>query len=128
MQPLPASSPFDGGDIIVTRFYCPESDVSVDGRFQVHVPFAALSDEQLHFVEAFVRNEGKLSRLQEDLGLSYPTLRNRLHAVIRGLGYEPGQPESAEVSAEERRHVLEELERGVIDFDEAMRRLEGEPA
>ena len=88
-------------------------------------PFGALTPEQLHFVEAFVRCEGKLSRLSDDLGLSYPTLRSRLHDIIRALGYEPGKEESTGLSADERRQVLSELESGEIEFDEAMRRLEG---
>ncbi len=125
MQPLPTASPFDGGPIVITQFYCPESDVTVDGRFYAETPFAALTPEQLHFVEAFVRCEGKLSRLSDDLGLSYPTLRSRLHDIIRALGYEPGKEESTGLSADERRQVLSELESGEIEFDEAMRRLEG---
>ena len=83
MQTLPGSSPFDDGDIVVTRFYCPGSDVTVEGRFEVAIPFAQLNQEQLQFVETFVKCEGKLSRMEGELGLSYPTIRNRLHEVIR---------------------------------------------
>jgi hypothetical protein len=28
--------------------------------------------------------------MEDELGLSYPTIRNRLHEVIRALGFEPG--------------------------------------
>ena len=95
MQKLPGSSPFDGGDIVVTRFYCPGSGVTVEGRFEVHTPFAQLNEEQLSFVETFVKYEGKLSRMEGELGLSYPTIRNRLHEIIRALGYEPGKEDTA---------------------------------
>ena len=40
-----------------------------------------------------MRNEGKLNRMEDELGLSYPTIRSRLHEIIRALGYEPGQDE-----------------------------------
>ena len=42
MIPLPSRSPFTGGEIIVTRFYCPESNSSVEGQFTVENPFAQL--------------------------------------------------------------------------------------
>lgn len=128
MKSLPAHSPFDGGEIIVTRFYCPGSDVTVEGQFTVQMPFAQLSPEQLHFVETFVRCEGKLSHMERELGISYPTIRSRLHEVIRALGYEPGKEEKPEISNEQRQEILAELEAGRISFEEAMARLEGEEA
>ena len=128
MQPLPTASPFDGGPIVITQFYCPESDVTVDGRFYVEIPFAALSAEQLQYVEAFIRCEGKLNRLQDELDLSYPTLRSRLHDIIRALGYEPGKEESERMSEEERRRILDDLDKGAIGFEEAMQLLGGTDA
>jgi hypothetical protein len=126
MNLLPVRSPFDGGEIVVTRFYCPGSDISVEGRFAVVSPFPQLSPEQLHFVETFLRCEGKLSRMEGELNLSYPTLRSRLHDIIRALGYEPGREEpAAAVSEEQRRSILDELDAGHISFDEAMTQLQG---
>lgn len=126
MNLLPARSPFDGGEIVVTRFYCPGSDTSVEGRFAVVSPFPQLSPEQLHFVETFLRCEGKLSRMEGELNLSYPTLRSRLHDIIRALGYEPGREEPvAAVSEEQRRSILDELDAGHISFDDAMAQLQG---
>jgi hypothetical protein len=64
--------------------------------------------------------------MEQELGLSYPTIRNRLHEVIRTLGFEPGKDEVLEISAEKRTTVLEDLETGKISADEAMRLLRGE--
>jgi len=60
------------------------------------------------------------------LELSYPTIRNRLHDVIRALGYEPGKEEPADVPEDKRDQVLEDLEAGRITADDAMRILRGE--
>ncbi|MCC6166963.1 MAG: DUF2089 domain-containing protein [Caldilineaceae bacterium] len=128
MKPLPLRSPFDGGEIVVTRFYCPGSDISVEGRFAVAIPFAQLSPEQLRFIETFVRCEGKLSRMEDEMGLSYPTLRSRLHDIIRALGYEPGREEGPAVSEDARRAILNELDQGKITFEQAMGRLQGDEA
>ena len=125
MNLLPVHSPFDGGEIVVTRFYCPGSDITVEGRFAVVAPFPQLSPEQLHFVETFLRCEGKLSRMEGELNLSYPTLRSRLHDIIRALGYEPGREEPVSVNEERRRTVLSELDAGRISFDDAMGILQG---
>lgn len=126
MIPLPTRSPFTGGEIIVTRFYCPESDVTVEGRFSVANPFAQLTPEQQAFVQLFVRSEGRISRMEGELEMSYPTIRNRLREVIRAMGYEPGGDESESLSEEERQKVLQELDEGKLSFEEAMKVLQGE--
>ena len=125
MNPLPTRCPFSGGDIVVTRFYCPDVDISVDGRFSVNIPFAQLSAEQLQFVELFLRSEGKLSRMESELGISYPTVRSRLHDIIRALGYEPGKEDPAPMDEDVRKQVLADLDAGQITFDEAMQILKG---
>ena len=89
-------------------------------------PFGHLSKDQLDFIETFVRCEGKLTRMENELQLSYPTIRNRLHEVIRAMGYEPGKDEPADVSQEHRRQILEDLDTGKISAEDAMRILRGE--
>jgi hypothetical protein len=64
--------------------------------------------------------------MEEEMALSYPTIRNRLQEVIRALGYEPDKDETIEVSDEKRLNVLEELDSGRISAEEAMRLLNGE--
>jgi hypothetical protein len=112
--------------VIVTKIHCQVCDSTIEGRF-VAGPFERLTAEQLSFVETFVRCEGKINRMEDEIGLSYPTIRNRLHEIIRALGYEPGGEEPAlRISDEERRKILESLEQGQISYQEAMRMLEGE--
>jgi hypothetical protein len=125
MQRVLSSCPVCGGEMVVTSMQCPECDSSLHGRFHSG-PFARLSDGQLAFVELFVRNEGKINRMEEELQLSYPTIRNRLHEVIRALGYEPGADDFAGLSDKERRSILDELDQGLIDYDEALRRINEE--
>ena len=110
--------------LAVTRLYCRHCDTTIEGRFQGG-PFAQLSAEQLAFVETFVRCEGKFTRMETELGLSYPTLRNRLYEVIRALGFEPRGEEPATASPSVRQAALDALERGEIDVDEAMKRIQG---
>jgi hypothetical protein len=129
MNPLPTKCPLTGGPVIVTRIYCPDSGITMEGEFAITLPFAQLTDEQLRFVEVFVRCEGKLNRMETELDISYPTIRTRLHEVIRAMGHEPGRDETRgnapTLSAEARRKILQDLEAGKLSFDEAMEQLQG---
>jgi len=123
MNALPTKCPLCGGEITVTRIYCRECDTTIEGRFGGG-PFSQLKPDQLAFVETFVRCEGRINRMEDELGLSYPTIRNRLHEVIRALGYEPGGDEVQEVMEEKRQRVLDDLDKGLISAEEAMKLLQ----
>lgn len=116
--------PVCGSELSVTRLHCPACDTTIEGHFE-QGRFANLTADQWEFLEAFIRVEGKLKHMEPILGLSYPTIRNRLHEIIRTLGYEPG-PVVTPPDAETRREILERLDRGEITAEEAMRLLNGE--
>jgi hypothetical protein len=106
----------------VTRFHCRNCDTTIEGHFDIG-RFGRLNAEQMEFLEIFVRCEGKLNRMEPELGLSYPTLRARLSEIIRSMGYPVG-PESKLISDEERHKILDELASGKLTSEEAMRLLE----
>ena len=124
MNTLPSRCPVCGGEVTVTRIYCRNCDTTIEGRFATTGPFSQLSAEQLEFVEIFIRCEGKISRMEDEIGLSYPTIRNRLHEVIRALGYEPGMSEGPDgLTEQERQRILEDLDKGLISAEKAMHML-----
>jgi hypothetical protein len=125
MHPAPSRCPVCHSELTVARLHCSSCDTSIEGRF-TSGPFGHLSPEYVDFIVTFVRCEGKINRMEQELDLSYPTIRNRLHEVIRALGYEPGKEDIVEISMEKRNAVLEELEAGKISAEEAMRMLRGE--
>jgi hypothetical protein len=124
MHPAPSRCPVCHSELTVARLHCSSCDTSIEGRF-TGGPFGHLSPEYVDFIVTFVRCEGKINRMEQELDLSYPTIRNRLHEVIRTLGFEPGKDEPVEISAEKRNSVLEDLEAGRISADDAMRILRG---
>lgn len=125
MRPAPTLCPICHSELEIVRLHCLSCDTSIEGHFAPG-HFSNLSSDQLEFVFTFVRCEGKINRMEQELGLSYPTIRNRLHEVIRALGYEPGKDETPEADAEKRSSVIADLEAGRITADQAMRMLRGE--
>jgi hypothetical protein len=116
--------PVCGERLTVARLHCRACSTSIEGQFDAG-PLGRLTVEQVAFVETFVRCEGKLNRMEREVGLSYPTLRSRLADVIRQMGYTVG-PDAQALSDDERHQILDSLATGEIDSAEAMRRLEGE--
>lgn len=125
MPEIPTVCPICQGEIVITRFECQSCETAFEGRFR-QTAFANLSPEQWQFVKTFIRCEGKIKSMEAEIGLSYPTIRNRLHEIIRALGYEPYGAEESQPAAppEQRQRVLQALERGEITVKEALRLLE----
>jgi hypothetical protein len=124
MNVLLTTCPVCGEQLSVTRYHCRSCDTTIEGHFDVG-RFGSLSAEQLAFVETFIRCEGKLSRMEPELGMSYPTLRARLLEIIKTMGFPIG-PEAPQISDEERHRILDDLASGQISSKEAMVLLEGE--
>jgi hypothetical protein len=78
-------------------------------------------------VEIFIRCEGKINRVEQEIGMSYPAVRARLSEVIRALGYEVGDSgEKGAITEEARREVLAQLAAGEISSEEAVQLLRGD--
>jgi len=126
MYTTPSRCPICGDTLSVTRLNCPSCDTSIEGRFQFS-RLVQLNAEQLGFVELFVRCEGKLNWVAQELKSSYPTVRARLDDAIRAMGYEVrGAPpaEERQRAAEHRQAILDELAAGRISSGEAIRQLQ----
>jgi hypothetical protein len=104
--------PVCGGGLTLVRMHCSQCNTTIEGDFQLPVgPFSKLTPEQIQFLLNFVRCEGRFTRLEKELNLSYPTLRNRLNEIIRVLGFESESNGTVPIlPADERRHLLRDIE------------------
>lgn len=107
--------PVCGEALEVTRLQCPGCRTAVEGRFSLD-RFARLNNEQLGFLEAFLRARGVIKDVEEALGISYPTVRGRLDELLRTLDLS----DDRERERERRRVILADLSDGKISSDEAM--------
>ena len=127
-----STCPVCQGELLVTRLHCRSCGTALEGEFGVG-RFGRLSREQLSLLESFLRARGNLKEMERELGISYPTVRARVDALVRAVGLGDGTPveDEDEVDAEdapmpapsvaaadvaaERRAILERLSRGEID-------------
>lgn len=119
MNPVIGQCPICQEPLHVTKLHCRNCDTTVEGHFSLGSLFN-LSPQQLNFVEIFVRCEGKINRVEQEIGLSYPAVRARLTEVIRTLGYEVGHSAKEVVSEEERQDILSQLSEGKLSAEEAV--------
>jgi len=87
--------PACGGALVITECRCNACQLEMRGDFQPG-HFSGLADDQLAFVGVFLQARGNLTEVEKMLGISYPTIRNKLDEVNRAL-------EQAEASAAARR-------------------------
>ena len=128
-----ATCPVCSGELTIARLHCRSCGTALEGEFGVG-RFGRLDREQLSLLESFLRSRGNLKEMERELGISYPTVRGRVDALVRALGLADGADAEADAeadevefaespanadAADERRTILERLARKEIGADEA---------
>src|SRR6185312_2922496 len=93
-----STCPVCSGELAVTRLHCRSCGTTLEGEFSVG-RFGRLTREQLVLLESFLRSRGNLRDMERELGISYPTVRSRVEALVRALGF--GPRDGDEASADE---------------------------
>jgi hypothetical protein len=94
-----STCPVCAGELAVTRLHCRSCGTTLEGEFSVG-RFGRLTREQLALLESFLRSRGNLRDMERELGISYPTVRGRVEALVRALGFGP-RADSDEAIADE---------------------------
>ena len=105
----------------IRRYQCPSCKTTIDGNFRTS-DFAALSLEQQEFTRIFICSQGNIKEVEKQLGISYPTVKNRLNEIRSILCKEYFK---AEVESKSEK-ILSDLEIGKISVSEAIIKLEKE--
>jgi hypothetical protein len=121
-----STCPVCSNELAVTRLHCRSCGTTLEGDFSVG-RFGRLNRDQVALLESFLRSRGNLRDMERELGISYPTVRSRVEALIRALGFGPrdGEPvEDGEVDASgappaTRQEILERLARHEIGAEAA---------
>ncbi len=107
-----------GRDIRVERVRLAESDIAIEGSFELPVLARLDSDDQT-FVAAFVKCHGSIKQMEKYFGISYPTVKSRLNHIGERLDFV-----KIEVDKNIESDILDRLDRGEITFDDAIKKLE----
>lgn len=100
----------------VERLACTYCGTAVEGQFTVS-RLATLPEEQVAFVETFLKCRGNIKEVERELGISYPTVRSRLDKVIARLGLGEDEQKMSRVE------ILAALERDEMKPEEAVQAL-----
>ena len=83
-----STCPVCSSELAVTRLHCRSCGTTLEGNFSVG-RFGRLNRDQLTLLESFLRSRGNLREMERELGISYPTVRARVEALVRALGFGP---------------------------------------
>ena len=94
------------------KLHCKTCDLSVEGHFDMDAIAGLNSDDQALAI-AFIRSFGSIKKLQDALGVSYPTARARLEKLVEKLnrGMKMNPPQST---------TIQRLAKGEITVSEAL--------
>ncbi len=81
-----ATCPVCSNELAITRLHCGSCGTTLEGDFSVG-RFGRLNRDQLALLESFLRSRGNLREMERELGISYPTVRTRVEALVRALGF-----------------------------------------
>ena len=115
--------PACGGALVITEIQCSNCHLKMQGEFKPGL-FSTLSDDQLTFVRAFLRVRGNLSEMEKVLGVSYPTIRNKLEEINQTLERAEQTPVISLPANNERSAILNQVAAGELDAAEALKRLQ----
>jgi hypothetical protein len=106
-----------GQPFAVERVRLAGNGVVIEGQFDLP-QLAQLSADDQVFVAAFVRSHGSIKEMERIFGVSYPTIKSRLNRIAERLDFVDVDPAPA------RADVIDRLQRGEIDVQEALAELD----
>ena len=81
---IPNQCPACDSRLAISQLSCTVCDTRLSGHFPLPALLRLNSDDQ-SFIIAFVLASGSLKAMASQLGVSYPTVRNRLDDIIQAL-------------------------------------------
>ena len=114
----PGRCPVCGGTFRVERVKCRSCGSELSGDF-APCRFCSLDPQMLNFLEIFIRNRGNIKDIEREMGISYPTVRSSLDALLAALGYAK-TPEKKP----SKKDILDRLARKEITSADALSMLE----
>lgn len=107
------------GKLKIKKLQCTSCKTTIENDFSFS-KFQYLSEEQMQFIEVFIKCRGSIKDVEKQMGISYPTVRAKLDEVIAAIGGDLSKEISKSESTSD---VIKALEKGEVSPDEAVKML-----
>ena len=107
-----------GDQMVITSYRCNNCYTEVHGEFEID-SFSRLDKEDKEFIELFLQKRGSIKDVGEEIGISYPTVRNRIDKIVAKLGGKVDKKshrldilnmlDNGEITTEKAKELLEEI-------------------
>jgi len=116
MHKIIDSCPVCSGEMIIRELECKKCQTKVVSQFHPHKGGFDIDDEIMDFIKVFIFAEGSIKQSEKLLNCSYPKIKNLLKKAKKALKIEESK-QSTSMS------VIEQLDQGDIDIEEALKKL-----
>lgn len=116
MYKLINKCPVCASNLKITKLKCDKCNTIIENEFELPA-ITYLNDEQIYFMEVFLKCRGSIKDVEKELKISYPTVRAKLDDVIEALGYKLSKKSS------NNEEILNMLESGEITAEQAIEML-----
>jgi hypothetical protein len=108
----------------VAALECKNCDLRLQGQFESH-PLMRLDTEMLHFLHVFIVCEGKIADMEKALGISYPTVKNKIQKLkdsvsASGLVDKSAAVTDLQLESKSVIEILELMNKGSINYDKGL--------
>jgi hypothetical protein len=107
--------PICKSELKISELTCTKCQTVLKGDFE-GCDFCKLSEEDLNFIKVFLKSHGSIKAVEKELGISYPTVKNRLNQIISSLGIET----KGSLDKVERLEILDRLEKGELTLQQVL--------
>jgi len=121
----PSKCPVCGEKLSITKLGCHKCSTSIEGNF-VPCEFCSLPEDDLNFLKIFIKCRGSIKDVEKEMGISYPTVRSKLDAVIKSLGFEVSVKDAEkenEAKKSAKNEILDKLSKGELTPKEATEKI-----
>jgi len=88
VKDLVTTCPRCDNKLIATRLTCNNCELELNGDFPLS-KFEYLSEDELEFVESFLKAQGNFKTIQNDMEMSYPAVKKKFSEILEKLNLSP---------------------------------------
>lgn len=111
--------PVCSGQLHIGKLTCHSCHSEVSGSFKIPGDSLPLDQEIIDFIKVFIFTEGSIKQSEKLMNCSYPKIKNLLKKTKSALGL-------TDEFTTDNQSVIDQLDQGKIDVEEALRKLKGE--